>query len=131
MLWYGGLMLFGSVVLTIIIYKDSRRSALPNPFARTCLALAIDLAVTNLKTCNLAAKTEDIPEFIPEISEESVFGLLLQLDSISDPGVTEKVFKQMVVRCLVCRRHMTRRTTAFHHCTGPCEGCVDVADLMA
>jgi hypothetical protein len=96
------------------------------------IAFTIDVAVTNSKPVeHVAAKTEDVPEFIPEISEESVFGLLLQLDSISDPGVTEKVFKQLVVRCLVCRRHMTRRTTAFHHCPGAGEGSVDVTDLMA
>jgi hypothetical protein len=55
---------------------------------------------------------------MPSIREESYFGLLLQLDDISEPGVTEEVFQEMFSRCHGCRKYMTRRTTMFHHCKG-------------
>lgn len=76
--------------------------------------------------------TEDIFDFAPSDRSESYFGLLMQLDSISEPGVTEEVFRDLFSRCRTCRKYMTRRMTAFHHCEGTGETMgtgVDVIDL--
>ena len=40
----------------------------------------------------------------------------MQLDSISEPGVSERVFQQMFSRCRICQMYMTKRTIPFHSC---------------
>jgi hypothetical protein len=91
----------------------------------------VDVSDSNFIT---VAKADHAP-FTPFAERsESVFGLLLQLDSISEPGITEELFRELFVVCCVCRRHMTKRTTAFHYCTLEdtiaAAGSVDVADLV-
>ena len=50
----------------------------------------------------------------------------MQLDSVSEPGIEEFVFRDIFAKCCVCRMYMTRRTTMFHQCDGASEGVVAV-----
>ena len=69
--------------------------------------------------------------FAPESPSECSFSLLLQLDDIKDPGVSEDIFQDLFLKCRKCRRHMTRRATIFHTCpAAETEGnIVEVIDL--
>jgi hypothetical protein len=57
-----------------------------------------------------------VQSFAPDAVSGDSFSLLLQLDEIKDPGLSEEVFYELIVKCRKCRRHMTRRATIFHNC---------------
>jgi hypothetical protein len=75
---------------------------------------------------DLAAPTAGIPAFTPESKSDS-FELLLQLDDISAPGLTEHVFQELFSKCRDCRKYMTRRTSNFHNCQHA--NAVEIIDL--
>jgi hypothetical protein len=63
-----------------------------------------------------AANPTGIPTFPPESEPGDNFSLLLQLDDITTPGLTEDVFRELFVMCRKCRKYMTRNVTIFHKC---------------
>ena len=68
----------------------------------------------------LVATTEvsaaDVPHFRPAPIVENYFAILMQLDDISEPGVSEDVFRMLFIKCRGCGMYMTRRTSLFHNC---------------
>jgi hypothetical protein len=60
-----------------------------------------------------AATTAGIASFAPD---ECPFSLLLQLDDITQPGLSEEKFRDLFSKCRKCDATMTRRVTVFHHC---------------
>jgi hypothetical protein len=58
-----------------------------------------------------------IPTFIPQTQTECSFSLLLRLDDIKDPGLSEDDFQELFFKCRKCRWLMTRRVTVFHDCS--------------
>ena len=54
--------------------------------------------------------------FTPELEPGYNFSLLLQLDDIKKPGLTEDVFRELFIVCSECHKYMTRNTTIFHNC---------------
>ena len=76
-----------------------------------------------------AVAEEKISIFEPSFaSHVASFDLLLQLDSVVKPGITEEEFEQLFARCRVCRHYMTRRMTTFHECKAM--GRVNLADVI-
>ena len=67
-------------------------------------------------TLTAAASTAHISDFTPELLSECPFSLLLQLDDVSQPGISEDVFNELFLRCRHCGYHMTRRAAIFHKC---------------
>jgi len=63
-----------------------------------------------------AASTEGIASFSPDSPDECCFSLLLQLDEIKEPGLTEEQFRDLFWKCRKCPTYMTRRATVFHKC---------------
>jgi hypothetical protein len=57
-----------------------------------------------------------VPPFAPESVSGDSFSLLLQLDEIKDPGISEEEFNELFLKCRKCGWHMTRRATVFHKC---------------
>lgn len=53
------------------------------------------------------------PEAIGAVAE-SPFRLLLKLDDIRDPGISDAVFKTLWTRCDPCKKTMTHRAYLFH-----------------
>ena len=71
----------------------------------------------------------NVPSFTPGplVHAENFYELLARLDDISEPGVSEAVFRRLFRQCRRCGAYMTSRTTLFHKCKGPRN--VEVIDL--
>jgi hypothetical protein len=63
-----------------------------------------------------AATTAGIATFAPDTPSEDCFTLLLQLDDIKQPGLSEEKFRDLFWKCRKCDTTMTRRVTVFHNC---------------
>jgi hypothetical protein len=80
----------------------------------------------------LAVTTTGIATFGPESESENAFSLLLQLDDIKNPGLSEEAFRGLFLTCRECRNTMTRSSTIFHKCKPTVQGAVvelEVVDL--
>jgi hypothetical protein len=62
------------------------------------------------------AAVSGVPSFALESVSGDSFSLLLQLDEIKDPGISEEMFNELFLKCRKCRTHMTWRATVFHKC---------------
>jgi len=60
----------------------------------------------------------DVPSFTPAQIVEDFLATFMKLDDISEPGVPEHVFRQLVTKCRGCHNYMTKRITQFHDCKG-------------
>ena len=81
--------------------------------------------------CGVAISGTSVQPFQPESLSADSFSLLLQLDEIRDPGVSEEVFNELFLKCSKCRKHMTRRAVIFHNCAAASQDAVpmEVIDL--
>jgi hypothetical protein len=83
---------------------------------------------------DIIAKDPDLPEIRvcqpPVLGPVAVFNLLLQLDSVVNPGITQAQFRELFANCDRCGLVMTRRTFQCHDCV-PQEREFDIIDLTA
>jgi hypothetical protein len=61
----------------------------------------------------------DVPSFTPAPIVQDFLATFMKLDDITEPGVPEHVFRQLVTKCRGCGNYMTKRITQFHDCKGP------------
>jgi hypothetical protein len=71
----------------------------------------------------------DVPSFTLAPIVQDFLATFMKLDDISEPGVPEHVFWQLVTKCRTCRHYMTKRITSFHDCKGAGPSIGDVIDL--
>ena len=96
------------------------------PFVCTLLRLLCFLTSSlTLRLSMIAATTTGIASFAPDSQSECCFSLLLQLDEIKQPGISEEKFRDLFWKRRKCCMYMTRRATVFHDC----KSSVEVIDL--
>jgi hypothetical protein len=79
--------------------------------------------------CGVAVSGTAAQPFDLESLSADAFSLLLQLDEITDPGVSEEVFNELFLKCRKCRRHMTRRAVIFHKCAAASQDNANTAPM--
>lgn len=64
-------------------------------------------------------QTTSIPTVDPYLHPvyESGFSLLLRLDSLIEPGLSQAQFQRLFAKCMGCGLYMTRRAVDYHECS--------------